>query len=175
MKFSFYDDAGKRLSNGTTLGPGGTPVSGGGAVAAYDKMDVGILALQQVMPSGNIYDFRVPGDPNNLTFKYRMPSPGFVFGVTFTGTINTTGDLGVYLQRFNASNGNGDDVMGPNDPNNKQTYVPTDFANKGMRVRAPAPIQCQADDLLIMKLVNLSAGSLTVNMAGFLNIGLTPQ
>lgn len=176
MKFALFDDQGNRISGGNTLAAGGTsPAPGAQAMATYDRMDVGILSLQQAFNAGDIWDFRVPGDPNKVTFRYKFPRSGFLLGVSFTGTVSQTMQGGVFTTKVDGTNGNTTDVMGPSDAGNSKTYDATAFPAMGTIINAPSPIPFNAGDLAAMKFKNLSNMPVTVNLAGFLIIGLTPQ
>jgi hypothetical protein len=176
MKFGIFDAQGNRISGGSTLAAGGTsPAAGTQPMATYDRMDVGILALQQVYQAKDIYDFRVPGDPNKVTFQYKFPRAGYVLGVSITGTVSQTAQGGIYVTKGDAATGMRTDVMAPTDAGNPQSYDTTNFPSLGKVIMAPSPIAYNAGDVAQMKWVNLENFGLTVNFAGFLIIGLTPQ
>jgi len=164
MKTIIYDAAGNILSS----------TQSGGNTIIYNRLDVGVLLLNQAFPTGpNVYDFRVPGDSNNNTFRYRFPRDGWVLGVTMTGTFSTSITGGNYVSKTDGSTGTTADVMQPADAGNGQTYVPATFAQKGVLIMAPAPIPFKKDDLASMKFY--SASAVTVSLSGFLLVGLTPQ
>jgi hypothetical protein len=176
MKYSIYDSQGNRVGGGSNLNPGSVS-SGSGTtpMATYDRMDVGILALQQAYGPLDIYDFRVPGDPNKVTFRYKFPRDGFVLGVSFTGTVSANMNAGVFVQKADGTTGAQVDVMTPSDAGNTMMYDTTQFPNKGMLIMAPSPVPFKAGDLASMKFKSALNASVTVNLAGFLLVGLNPQ
>ena len=164
MKQTIYDAAGNVLSTTDTVGAGIT----------YNRLDIGVLLLNQAFPTGpNVYDFRVPGDSNNNTFKYRFPRDGYLLGISMTGTLSASVTGGNYVSKTDGSTGTSADVMQPADAGNGQTYVPATFAQKGALIMAPTPIAFKKDDLASMKFY--SASAVTVSLSGFLLVGLTPQ
>lgn len=171
MGYNIYDANGNLTASGGFAGNGGG--GGGGTTLTYDRMDVGILLLNQQFLDAGVYDFRVPGDGNNNTFKYRMPRAGVLFGVSMTGTVSTTIQGGNFVQATSAASGTASDIMQPSDAGNTQTYVPATFQQKGSLILAPSPISLQKDDLIAMKFWANQA--VTVSLSGFLIIGLTPQ
>lgn len=144
-----------------------------GTGLVYNRVDIGILLLNQVYSTSGVYDFRVPGDSNNNTFKYRFPRAGVVLGVSVTGTVNTTLFGGFYVTRYNAATTVTSDMMTPADAGNTQSYDTTTFPQKGALIMAANPIAYNKDDLAAMK---FSADrACTVSLAGFLLVGLSPQ
>lgn len=170
MGYNVYDSNGNLTASG---GFAGNPPVGGGTALTYNRMDIGVLLLNQVYSDQGIYDFRVPGDANNNTFKYRMPRDGFLLGVSMTGTVSTTIIGGIFVQGTLAAGGPQPDLMKPSDTGNTQTFDPPTFAQKGYLTMAPSPIQVRKDDLLAMKF--WSDRPVTVSLSGFLIIGLVPQ
>jgi hypothetical protein len=163
-KTIIYNADGSVFSSTDTAGPG----------LVYNRLDIGVLLLNQAFPTGpNVYDFRVPGDSNNNTFKYRFPRDGYLLGVSMTGTLSTSITGGNYVSKTDGSTGTTADVMQPADAGNGQTYVPATFAQKGVLIMAPTPIAFKKDDLASMKFY--SASAVTVSLSGFLLVGLAPQ
>lgn len=171
MGYNIYNADGSLFASG---GFGSGSGSGGsGSSLTYDRMDVGILSLQQLMQSFDIYDFRVPGDANKRTFQYKFPRSGFVLGASVTGTVTVSILGGLYVTK--SSNGTTSDVMSPADAGNTMTYDVTNFPNNGCIINAPTPIPFAAGELASAKFKNLAGTAVTVNLAGFLIIGLAPQ
>lgn len=176
MKYAIYDANGNLVNSGTTIpsqpgnGTGSTPL------ATYDRMDIGILSLQQNFQPMDLYDFRVPGDPNQRTFQYKFPRNGFLLGVSLTGSLgNQTTTAGVYVQKTDGGTGQMVDVMAPSDTGNSVSYDSVFFPLTGKVIMAPNPVPFNALDVASMKFKSLSNSPMTVNLAGFLIIGLAPQ
>lgn len=132
----------------------------------YDLYDVGVLSLQEYFNQGDVYDFRVPGDPSHATFRYRFPRAGYVFGFTITGSIDSGARVGAYITRRDAKTGMTNDAFHL-DPY-QQTYFNVE---SGIRVTLETPIAYAQDDIVQMK-VHLGDSS-SVNFAGFFQVGLT--
>lgn len=181
MKYGLFDSQGNRISGGLTgptgtPSPGGTGSSTGGNVATYDRMDVGILYLNQTFQQDDIYDFRVPGDVFNTTFRYRFPRNGYVLGATISGdTSGQTITGGIYVTRYDHVADQYTDVLTPTDPGNTQTIDPSAFAKSGIIIWAPTPIPYSKDDAAALKFQMTSIQTVTLNLNGFILVALQPQ
>ncbi|RYF52433.1 MAG: hypothetical protein EOO38_00040 [Cytophagaceae bacterium] len=131
----------------------------------YDLYDVGILSMQQAFSPGDVYDFRVPGDPDQATFRYKFPRDGVILGFTLTGSIAGFARVGGYVTKRVSQTGQTSDayVLDPY----TQPYYNDDA---GLRVTFETPIAYAQDDIAQMK-ARLADGA-RVNFACFLQVGL---